>query len=76
MSHLGAFVNHFKLIIVVQQVFVRLKAGLGPYTKCNTVETGYKNTGYKNIPVIRTSSLETFLYVPLLILPSIRTYRL
>ena len=32
-----------------------------------TVETGYKNTGYKNIPVIRTSSLETFLYVSLLI---------
>ena len=30
----------------------------------------------RNIPVIRTSSLETFLYVPLLILPFIRTYRL
>ena len=44
-----------------------------------TVETGNRvemYPGYKNIPVIITFSLETFLYILILILPFIRTCRL
>ena len=40
------------------------------------LESGYKKTGYKNMPVIITFSLETFLYFAELILPFIGTYRL
>ena len=38
------------------------------------METGYKNTGDKNISVISTFSLETFLYFPISILPVIKTF--
>ena len=31
-----------------------------PYRFVRTVETGYKNTGYKNIPVIRTPDIGTY----------------
>ena len=39
-----------------------------------TVDAGYKNTGYKNIPVIRTIVCDPFLSFPIEKVPVIRTY--
>ena len=42
----------------------------------STVDVGYKNTGYKNISVIRTIVCDPFLSFPIEKVPVIRTYRI
>ena len=41
-----------------------------------TVDAGYKNTGYKNISVLRTIVCDPFLSFPIEKIPVIRTYRI
>ena len=39
----------------------------------NTVDAGYKNTDYKNMPVIRTLYWKTVTYIPVYFISVIRT---
>ena len=42
----------------------------------DAVDAGYKNTGYKNISVIRSIVCDPFLSFPIEKVPVIRTYRI